>query len=64
MPAGRRRPRISLPLIFGEDIKAFSYGSAAARAMVYFLLVVTIAWVFKMATMDRQEERDLVERPA
>ena len=51
-----------LAIDLGEDIKAFSYGSAAARAMVYFLLVVTIAWVFK-TTMDRQK-RDIVERSA
>ena len=51
-----------LAIDLGEDIKAFSYGSAAARAMVYFLLVVTVAWVFK-TTMDRQK-RDGVERPA
>lgn len=43
-----------LAIDLGEDIKAFSYGSAAARAMVYFLIVVTVAWVFKLVT-DRQK---------
>jgi glycerol transport system permease protein len=43
-----------LAIDLGEDIKAFSYGSAAARAMVYFLIVVTVAWMFKMVT-DRQK---------
>lgn len=35
-----------LSLELGEDIKGFSYGSAAARAMIDFLLVLTVVWVF------------------
>lgn len=35
-----------LALELGEDIKAFSYGSAAARAMVDFLVVLTLVWGF------------------
>jgi glycerol transport system permease protein len=42
-----------LALDLGEDIKSFSYGLAAARAIIYFLLVVTIAWAFR-AMIDRQ----------
>lgn len=35
-----------LSLELGEDIKAYSYGSAAARAMVDFLFVLTLVWAF------------------
>lgn len=35
-----------LSLDLGEDIKAYSYGSAAARAMVYFLIVISLVWAF------------------
>ena len=35
-----------LSLELGEDIKAFSYGSAAARAMVDFLFVLALVWGF------------------
>jgi glycerol transport system permease protein len=35
-----------LSLQLGEEIKGFSYGSAAARAMVNFLFVLTLVWVF------------------
>jgi glycerol transport system permease protein len=43
-----------LAIDLGEDIKSFTYGSAAARAIVYFLIVVAVAWVFRMVT-DRQK---------
>jgi glycerol transport system permease protein len=42
-----------LSLQLGEEIKSFNYGPAAARAMISFLMVLTIAWVFK-ASMDRR----------
>lgn len=42
-----------LSLDLGTDIKGFSYGSAAARAMVYFLIVIAVVWVFVAATRRR-----------
>jgi glycerol transport system permease protein len=43
-----------LSLDLGEDIKAYSYGSAAARAMLSFLVVVSVVWAFvKITTRDR-----------
>ena len=35
-----------LSLELGEDIKAYSYGTSAARAMVDFIFVLTLVWVF------------------
>jgi glycerol transport system permease protein len=35
-----------LSLELGEDIKAYSYGTSAARAMVDFTFVLTLVWVF------------------
>ncbi len=35
-----------LSLDLGEEIKAYSYGTAAARAMVDFLIVLTVVWIF------------------
>lgn len=44
-----------LSLDLGEDIKAYSYGSAAARAMLSFLVVVTVVWAFvKITTRGRE----------
>lgn len=43
-----------LSIDLGEDIKGFSYGSAAARAMVYWLIVATVVWVFVKLTAHRR----------
>jgi glycerol transport system permease protein len=43
---GPRDATTFLSLQLGEEIKGFSYGSAAARAMVNFLFVLTLVWVF------------------
>ena len=42
-----------LSLDLGEEIQAFNYGPAAARSIVYFLIVMTVAWTFKAATSAR-----------
>jgi glycerol transport system permease protein len=39
-----------LSLELGEEIKGFSYGQAAARASVYFLIVMAAVWAFVIAT--------------
>lgn len=43
---GPRDATTFLSLQLGEEIKGFSYGTAAARAMVNFLFVLTLVWVF------------------
>lgn len=35
-----------LSLELGEEIKAYSYGTAAARAMVDFAFILTVVWMF------------------
>lgn len=44
-----------LSLDLGEEINGFSYGPAAARSVVYFLMILTFAFVFRtiMAAQDR-----------
>ncbi|NBE07406.1 carbohydrate ABC transporter permease [Paragemmobacter ruber] len=45
-----------LAIDLGEEIKGFSYGSAAARSMVYFLIVITVVWAFvRISGLSRQE---------
>lgn len=39
-----------LSLDLGEEIKGFSYGSAAARSVLYFLIVLAVVWAFVGAT--------------
>ncbi len=46
-----------LSLDLGENIKGFSYGIAAARSMVYFLIVITVVWVFVTVTEARRRDQ-------
>ncbi|QYK42136.1 MAG: sugar ABC transporter permease [Paracoccaceae bacterium] len=39
-----------LSIELGEEIKGFSYGQAAARATLYFLIVLAVVWAFIVAT--------------
>jgi glycerol transport system permease protein len=43
-----------LTLELGEEIKGFSYGQAAARATLYFLIVLAVVWAFVAATRKRE----------
>ncbi|MGB3246191.1 MAG: sugar ABC transporter permease [Sulfitobacter sp.] len=38
-----------LAVDLGEEIKAFNYGPSAARSVIYFLIVLTVAWAFSKA---------------
>lgn len=38
-----------LAVDLGEEIKAFNYGPSAARSVLYFLIIVTVAWTFSKA---------------
>jgi len=38
-----------LAMDLGEDIFSFNYGPAAARSVIYFLVILTVSWVFKTA---------------
>jgi len=42
-----------LALELGEQIAAFDYGPAAARSVVYFLIVLGVAWGMKLASARR-----------
>jgi glycerol transport system permease protein len=45
-----------LSIELGEEIKGFSYGQAAARATLYFLIVLSVVWAFVIATRRREGE--------
>lgn len=44
-----------LAVDLGEEIKAFNYGPSAARSVIYFLIIVSVAWLFSkaQAKLDR-----------
>ncbi|KJC50380.1 ABC transporter permease [Bradyrhizobium sp. LTSP885] len=50
-----------LSLDLGEDIQGFNYGMAAARSMIYFLMILIVAWSFK-TTMDGRKKLQTVNR--
>lgn len=50
-----------LSLDLGEDIQGFNYGMAAARSMIYFLMILIVAWSFK-TTMDGRKRLQTVKR--
>jgi glycerol transport system permease protein len=50
-----------LSLDLGEDIQAYNYGLAAARSMIYFLMILIVAWSFK-TTIDSRKGLRTVER--
>lgn len=45
-----------LSLDLGEEIAAFDYGPAAARSIIYFVIILTVAWAFKTIMNIRQGE--------
>jgi glycerol transport system permease protein len=49
-----------LSLDLGEDIQAYNYGLAAARSMIYFLMILIVAWSFK-TTLDSRRKIETLE---
>ncbi|MFK7854876.1 MAG: carbohydrate ABC transporter permease [Granulosicoccus sp.] len=50
---GPRNATMFLAIDLGEEIAAFNYGPSAARSIVYFLIVLSVAWAFKTALGGR-----------
>ena len=48
-----------LAIDLGEEIKAFNYGPSAGRSVIYFLIVLTVAWTFSKAQGRLGREDDL-----
>lgn len=45
-----------LSLDLGEEIAAFNYGPAAARSIIYFMIVLAIAWSFRTIMNIRRDQ--------
>jgi glycerol transport system permease protein len=46
---GPHNATMFLAVDLGEEIKAFNYGPSAARLVLYFLIVLSVAWMFTKA---------------
>lgn len=53
---GPRRTTMFLGIELGEKVLSFNYSPAAARSMIYFLIIVTISWIFKTALDIHKKE--------
>lgn len=52
---GPRNATMFLSIDLGEEIASFNYGPSAARSIIYFLIVLSVAWVFKTALGAREK---------
>ena len=55
---GPRGATMFLAVDLGEDIKAFNYGPSAARSVLYFLIVLSVAWLFTKAQGQLDKPQD------
>lgn len=53
---GPAQATLFLAVDLGEEIKAFNYGPSAARSVLYFLIIVTVAWLFTKAQGKLEDE--------
>jgi glycerol transport system permease protein len=51
-----------LSLDLGEEIAAFDYGPAAARSIIYFVIILSVAWAFKTIMNTRENGTAQVDR--
>ena len=54
---GPNNATMFLAIDLGQEIAAFNYGPSAARSVVYFLLILTVAWAFNTALSSREASR-------
>ena len=55
---GPRRTTMFLGIELGEDVLSFNYSPAAARSVIYFIIIVTISMIFKKAfTAQKSEDK-------
>lgn len=60
---GPRNATMFLAMDLGEEIASFNYGPSAARSVIYFIVVLTVAWCFKLTLSDgNQSERTVVRQ--
>lgn len=46
---GPRNSTMFLAMELGIDVAAADYGPAAARSVIYFIIILIVAWTFKTA---------------
>lgn len=46
---GPRSSTTFLAMELGQDVVSYNYGPAAARSIIYFIIILTVSWTFKTA---------------
>ena len=46
---GPRSSTTFLAMELGQDVVSYSFSPAAARSIIYFIIIVTVSWTFKTA---------------
>ena len=55
---GPRSSTTFLAMELGRDAVAFNYGPAAARAIIYFIMILTISWTFNTALAIHKSDNE------
>jgi glycerol transport system permease protein len=53
---GPRSSTTFLAMELDKDIVAFNYGPASAKAILYFMLIVLVSWIFTILFADREPD--------
>ena len=53
---GPNEATLFLAVDLGEEIKAFNYGPSAARSVLYFLIILSVAWMFAKTQSKLDDE--------
>ena len=56
---GPRSSTTLLAMELGQDVVSFNFGPAAARSIIYFIIILTVSWTFKTAlAMHASDEKN------
>lgn len=53
---GPKNSTMFLAMDLGEAIKSFNYGPASARSIIYFLIILTVVWLFRTAQITHEKK--------
>jgi len=53
---GPRSSTTFLAMDLGQDVVSYNFSPAAARSIIYFIVILTISWIFKTALAVRESD--------
>lgn len=55
---GPRSSTTFLAMDLGQEFVSFEYGPAAARSVIYLIIIISVTWVFKMTANSRESKEN------